>query len=127
MFRAPSRWRVLLASGVLSFVAACDQSPTAPASSHLSLASVGFASTGNMVAARSAHISVRLLDGRILVAGGRSDGRTGLATAELYDPSTGTWTATGSMTVGRFAHTAVLLADGRVLVVGGVPFSFSCA
>ncbi len=128
MFGSPSRWRVLLAFVILSFVAACDQSPTAPASSPgLSLASVGFASTGNMVAGRSDHIAVRLPDGRILVAGGRSDGRTGLATAELYDPSTGTWTATGSMTVGRFAHTAVLLADGRVLVVGGVPFNFSCA
>ena len=130
MFGSPIRWRVLVSLAALSCVAACDnrQSPTAPAATpRLSLATVGFSSTGDMVAARSDHIAVRLLDGRILVAGGRSDGRTGLATAELYDPNSGTWQATGSMTAGRFAHTAVLLADGRVLVVGGVPFSFSCA
>src|SRR5437867_2461569 len=113
MFGSPSRWRVPLVLVTLSFVAACDrdQSPTAPLSAPaLSLASVGFSSTGDMLAGRSDHIAVRLLDGRVLVAGGRTDGRTGLATAELYDPNTGTWTATGSMTAGRFAHTAVLLA-----------------
>src|SRR5690242_900863 len=130
MFGSPSRWRVLASLAAISCVAACDshQSLTAPAATPgLSLATVGFSSTGDMVAGRSDHIAVRLLDGRILVAGGRTDGRTGLATAELYDPSTGTWAATGSMTTGRFAHTAVLLADGRVLVVGGVPFNSSCA
>ncbi|HEY6854066.1 MAG TPA: PKD domain-containing protein [Gemmatimonadales bacterium] len=130
MFGSPSRWRVVLSLVTLSIVAGCDrdQSPTAPAASPaLSLATVGFSLTGDMVAGRSDHIALRLLDGRVLVAGGRSDGRTGLATAELYDPATGTWAATGSMTTGRFAHTAVLLADGRVLVVGGVPFNSSCA
>src|SRR6266567_1685026 len=121
MFGSPIRWRVLVSLAAISCVAACDshQSPTAPAAMPgLSFATVGFSSTGDMVAARSDHIAVRLLDGRILVAGGRSDGRTGLATAELYDPNSGTWSATGSMTAGRFAHTTVLLSDGRVLVVG---------
>lgn len=41
-----------------------------------------------------------------------------LATAELYDPATGTWSATGPMKFARFGAAAVTLTDGRVLVVG---------
>jgi hypothetical protein len=61
-----------------------------------------------------------LLDGKVLVAGGRSDdGRDALASAELYDPSNGSWAATASMVTPRQDHTATLLDDGRVLVAGG--------
>jgi N-acetylneuraminic acid mutarotase len=43
-----------------------------------------------------------------------------LATAELFDPSSGTWSATDSMTYARSGAAAVTLADGRILVVGSV-------
>src|SRR5687767_6620113 len=41
--------------------------------------------------ARSRHTATRLLDGRVLVAGGAS------ATAEVYDPGTTTWTLVAPM------------------------------
>src|SRR5215469_16121438 len=56
-----------------------------------------------------------LLNGKVLVAGGASDGNG----AELYDPTTGNWTATGQMATNRYDHTATLLPNGRVLVAGG--------
>jgi Kelch motif/Galactose oxidase, central domain len=80
-----------------------------------------FRSTGAMSTARSAHGGAMLADGRVIVIGGNSRGDVGtvLATAEIYDPETGTWTATGDMTAPRHKLAAVALADGRVLVVGG--------
>jgi hypothetical protein len=59
-----------------------------------------------------------LPDGRVLVVGGYAPNST-LATAELYDPKTASFTATGSMGTSRDYHTATLLADGRVLIAGG--------
>ena len=41
-----------------------------------------------------------------------------LATAELFDPRTGTWSDTGPMRYARVGAAAVTLADGRVLVFG---------
>lgn len=65
-----------------------------------------------------------LLDGTVLVAGGQPcDGDTYLATAEHYDPATGTWSAAGPMADPRAGHTATLLRNGAVLVAGGVNVS----
>ena len=66
---------------------------------------------------RYVHTSTLLQNGKVLVSGGASD--YFFATAELYDPSTGTWTLTGSMNNGRYWHTASVLSDGNVLVAGG--------
>ena len=74
--------------------------------------------TGSMSLARYGHTATLLLDGKVLVAGGRNGGVDSLS-AELFDPAAGTWTPTGSMHVGRHFHTATLLANGQVLVEGG--------
>ncbi len=77
--------------------------------------------TGSMQLARAAFTATVLPNGHVLVAGGQcncgSNGDT--ATAELYDPATGTWSPTGSMAITRVNHVAVLLSDGNVLVAGG--------
>jgi N-acetylneuraminic acid mutarotase len=82
--------------------------------------------TGSMIEARYGHTATLLSDGRVLVAGGAAiftdgdvSGPDPLASAELFDPRSGTWAATGSMTEDRLGHTATLLPDGTVLVAGG--------
>jgi WD40 repeat protein len=61
-----------------------------------------------------------LPDGKVLVAGGFTNNASDpVASAELYDPSSGSWTATGNLITPRAGHTATLLPDGKVLVAGG--------
>jgi Kelch motif protein/galactose oxidase-like protein len=81
--------------------------------------SPGWHPTSPMSVARQFATATLLLDGTVLVVGGTPDGRSYLASAEIYDPSLGTWSETGSLTVSRMFHTATLLTDGRVLVAGG--------
>ncbi|MFO0984158.1 MAG: kelch repeat-containing protein [Planctomycetota bacterium] len=63
--------------------------------------------------------STGLLDGRFLVVGGLGEGDSTVATAEVYDPVSASWSMTPPMSVPRSGHTATLLASGRVLVAGG--------
>src|SRR5438034_3588093 len=65
------------------------------------------------------HRATLLPNGKVLVAGGFGNGGY-LASAELYDPLSGTWTASGSLGTKRADHTATVLPNGKVLVVGGV-------
>jgi hypothetical protein len=67
-----------------------------------------------MRTSRFSHTATLLADGLVLAAGGM-----GTATAELYDPFSGTFIAIGNMTAARESHTATLLPDGRVLMAGG--------
>jgi hypothetical protein len=72
-----------------------------------------------MSTARVVHTATLLPNGQVLVAGGQNS--TGyLASAELYDPVAGTFTAAGSLNAARLAPEAALLPTGQVLIAGGV-------
>jgi len=80
--------------------------------------------TGNLNTSRYEHTATLLPNGKVLVTGGTRvggfpSGTIYIATAELYDPGSGTWAFTGSMATGRHNHTATLLPNGKVLVAGG--------
>jgi hypothetical protein len=103
-----------------------------------------------MTVARTNPAAATLADGRVVVMGGyfhvqpnyggapvvdlaayhgplldvdMGSGGAALATAEIFDPVSGTWSATGPMTYARTGAAAVTLADGRVLVVGSSGYS----
>lgn len=73
-------------------------------------------------ASRARHAATLLADGRVFVAGGLElvpGPDPSLATAQIFNPATGLWSAAPSMAEGRTHATATLLSNGRVLVVGG--------
>ena len=80
---------------------------------------VGFAATGSLNTPRNSNSATLLPNGKVLIAGGYDYNTGFLASAELYDPATGTYSPTGSMMIPRLGHTATLLNNGKVLFVGG--------
>jgi hypothetical protein len=60
-----------------------------------------------------------LSNGKVLIAGGYDNTSNSSSSAELYDPTSGTWSTTGNLNIGRSDYTATLLPNGKVLVVGG--------
>jgi hypothetical protein len=104
--------------------------------------------SGLLATARTDAVGAVLHDGRVLVAGGYytngnkngsidggfvlaafhgqladvdiPDYATAMATAEIFDPATGTWSPTGSMKYARSGASAATMADGRVLIFGSI-------
>lgn len=73
---------------------------------------------------REAAMITRLADGRVLVAGGATSDEIdpeaqALATTEIFDPVTETWTAGPDLLEPRKDGHALLLEDGSVLIHGG--------
>jgi hypothetical protein len=86
-----------------------------------------FSSAGQMSVGRHKHAAILLPSGRVLIVGG-SDNRDWhgeYASAEIYDPASGTFAITGAMSTARFKLPAAvaLLSNGKVLVAGGGPFA----
>jgi N-acetylneuraminic acid mutarotase len=83
------------------------------------VSAVKWSSAGSMAMARGFHTATLLRDGRVLIVGGLTALDTDTASAEIFDPTTTTFSLTGSLNTARHDHTATLLPDGRVLVVAG--------
>jgi len=81
--------------------------------------------TASMGFPRTEHNLTVLPDGTVLVTGGSRNSDVGdtaaaVLEAELWSPTTETWTLMAAMQTPRMYHsTALLLPDGRVLVAGG--------
>src|SRR4029077_11301612 len=90
----------------------------------LSAGAGSFGPTGSMGTARYAAAAAPLSDGRVLVAGGFYDDGLGdhyLASAEIFNPATNSFSSAGigAMSVARHGAVAAPLSDGRVLIAGG--------
>ena len=76
---------------------------------------------GTLARERYDHTATLLPDGRVLVAGG-SSGRdpdvAPIASLEVWDPRTSTFSPAGQLRTARSGHAALLLGDARVLIVG---------
>jgi galactose oxidase-like protein len=132
----PEAGMVLLTGGskLLTAVYLLDKGALKSAELYDSVSDTFTPTTGPMSAARSEHTATFLdpsfvngpLAGRVLITGGMNDQGGVLASAELYDPASGTFTRTsGAMSTARRLHAAALIsgcgcaADGRVLIAGG--------
>ena len=98
--QGPDGWAVSLGLGAPSF--------TIPTLKHRT-------QTGSLNVTRYSHTASLLSNGKVLIVGG--NGQSGdPAPAELYDPSTNSFSLTGSLNFPRDGHTATLLNDGTVLI-----------
>lgn len=80
--------------------------------------------TGSMTTTRYLHSASLLPNGEVLVAGGWpstccNGSQTPLSSSELWNPTTGTWTAIGNMANPHADQTATVLSNGNVLIAGG--------
>ena len=124
---------LLAVGGALALFLAAGQSP-AEGRANMRVTDASGASPGRLAASadgawnetgslrdvhRLGHTATLLKNGKVLVVGGADNNGTPLASAELYDPKSGTWADTAPLKTPRLDHSATLLADGRVLVAGG--------
>lgn len=124
--------RVLIAGGVSGSI-----DSVTPTAELYDPATGIFTATGKMTTPRRSHAAAVLPDGRVLIAGGfgplLSPQPAGcpwlpsscnpLASAELYDPATGTFTRTGDMIASGTASgggQAILLPNGKVFIAANL-------
>lgn len=97
--------------------------PTGPPKPTPTAAPGAFRPVGSMTTARFEAGAALLNDGRVLVMGGNQGG-SGLASAEVYDPTSCSFSATNWLTDLRSGYSTTLLKSGKVLVAGGFDNSY---
>jgi hypothetical protein len=106
--------RILLAGGVHTGFESLGADVYDPASGTMTAIPMSSARYDSPFAA------VTLTDGRILVAGGvNSPPPVALASTEVFNPATSSFSPGPSLSLPRTGHGSALLADGSVLVVSG--------
>ena len=127
-----SHTATLLESGKVLIAGGDDGSVGLATAELFDPASESFSPTGGMHAPREFHTATLRSDGTVLVAGGANfvstlEKNTGkrfleasIASAELFNPSTGTFAPASAMATSRSMHTATLLPDSTTLLTGGV-------
>jgi hypothetical protein len=114
----------LLVDGTRSSI--WGQAPVSAARSSTEIYSfaTGAWSSAPVQQARQYHTASLLGNGTILVAGGMDATGTPLATVQIYNPSSRTWSSAAPLNHPRAYHTATVLSstasDTQVLVAGGV-------
>lgn len=123
----------LMADGRVLFTGGCDNplcAKTILTKGPITTAEIYDSATGqfSLLAAhinvpRVNHTATTLADGRVLLAGGCTEAlcasSDATADAEVFQPTTQTFTPVGKMSRARGGHTATLLDTGRVVVIGG--------
>jgi hypothetical protein len=124
---ACGREATLLTNGMVLFSGGFNGSNAVSSAELYDPTSGTFVPTGSLKVARAGPSSTLLADGKVLIAGGVY--YTGvppynlvahyLASAELYNPATGTFTLTGSLHTARSGQSATVLGNGNVLLAAG--------
>jgi len=113
----------LLANGKVLFAGGTSDDGSSNLAYLYDPATQRFSATGSMSASRLGQSATLLGDGTVLIAGGQvlPGNGTGppLASDEIYDPITGTFSVRGNMMTARVVPAASLLPDGTTLVAGG--------
>src|SRR3984885_6645742 len=112
----------LLDNGMVLFAGGTNTNATLGSAELYNPATGTFTLTGSLNVQRCYHSATLLNNGMVLIAGGEALGGSSfapLASAELYDPANGTFTATDNLNAARFDPTATLLTNGTVLLTGG--------
>lgn len=82
-----------------------------------------WSSAGNLITKRAGQEAVLLKSGIPMITGGYTYVRPDyfeIASCELFDPATNTWSVTGEMTSPRYLHALQVLKNGQVLAAGGL-------